>query len=303
MVLDFDAELEMLLFDQSQIVTYKQLTEKFKLRPFEAKRKLQSFLDKKSNENNGKEDSQQIYATYVVIAEDESTGKKHIQLVNDQDDKDDENTEKKKSWTILSKSIYSLQTKKITDFNLLYSCDVDVSRNWEDRRANLDVIYKPVTSRSEPILPPLSKVVASSQISKQEKSQQQQQQQQLGDVTNYKKKEKMKEESSKSAAAKVEVNSAEDEDMMELAMMNAESSVSSKSKNSVVNVKKEPTTSSSSSNTNETSKANNEPAMKKVKAESSDSSKVPHSAVAAKGKKIPPKAQNQQSMMNFFKKK
>lgn len=128
MVLDFDTEIEMLLFDQNKIVTYKELTNKFNISPVEAKLLLEKFKAKNSNKSN-------IFATYLVIIDDYETKKKRITLVND------DNLAKLDKSAILSKQIYSLQAVEVNDFNLIYSNDTDASNNLS-RKSNIDVVNK-----------------------------------------------------------------------------------------------------------------------------------------------------------------
>lgn len=132
MVLDLESEIEILLFDQNKIVTYKQLGNKFNLTPFQAKKELVKFISKKK----ANDDKIMFYVTYLIIGEDKTTNVKQVLLVNESDfNKMTENLK------VLSKQIYSIQSNKIENFDIIYASDLEASQNL-NRKSNLKVVSK-----------------------------------------------------------------------------------------------------------------------------------------------------------------
>lgn len=131
MVLNIESQIEILLFDQNKIVSYKELGNKFNLTPFEARKEINKYITKKSNDEKSK-----IHFTYLIIGEDKTTKIKRIFLKNETDlDKVNDN------FKILSKQIYSIQANEINDFDLIYASDLDASHN-VNRKSNLKVTSK-----------------------------------------------------------------------------------------------------------------------------------------------------------------
>lgn len=133
MVLNFETEIEVLLFDQSKIVTYKELGNKFKLTPFQARKELNKFIACKRDSSDEKS---KFFTTYLIIGEDKQTEIKRVFLANETD------LEKTKSeFNILSKQIYSIQSNEVNEFDVIYASDLDASNNLS-RKSNLTISSK-----------------------------------------------------------------------------------------------------------------------------------------------------------------
>lgn len=133
MVLNFESEIDILLFDQNKIVTYKELSSKFSFTPFEARKTLSKYIAAKKKSNN---ESQTFFITYLIIGEKKQTNIKKVFLTNESDlDKT------KDDFKILSKQIYSIQSNEITDFDIIYGSDLDASNN-VNRKCNLKISTK-----------------------------------------------------------------------------------------------------------------------------------------------------------------
>lgn len=142
MVLNIESEIEILLFDQNKIVTYKQLGNKFNLTPFQARKELTKFIAKKSDDEEKK-----FFRTYLIIGEDKTTKKKRVFLANETDiGKTTEN------FLVLTKQIFSVQSSEIEDFDLICASDLDASHNL-NRKSNIKIVSKlcEVTSKLERI--------------------------------------------------------------------------------------------------------------------------------------------------------
>jgi len=131
MVLNFDTEIEILLHDQNKIVSYKELSNKFNLTPYEARKKLDKFISSKRDKENEKSN---FHVTYLINGEEKSTKVKRVTLVNE-----NELDKISREIKVLSKQVYSIQNNIIEDFNLIYTSDIDASNNIE-RKSNLNVI-------------------------------------------------------------------------------------------------------------------------------------------------------------------
>jgi len=140
MVLDLSTEIEILLYDQSKIVTYKLLNSKFELTPSEAKSRLTDFV------KNGRDGSRNLtfFVTFIVIGENKETKKKKVFLVNEPD------LEKTcDEFRIISKQIYSVQKNFVDDFDLFFNSDLDVSMNIE-RKSNIGLVKNCYRSNEPP---------------------------------------------------------------------------------------------------------------------------------------------------------
>jgi hypothetical protein len=126
MVLNLESEIEILLFDQNKIVTYKLLNNMFDLTPFQAKKELNKFIDKKK-------ESTTFHSTYLIIGENKQSKNKNVFLSNEKD-----LNKVKEQYNILSKQIYSIHTNEIEDFDLIHGSDLDSSNNI-NRKCNLKV--------------------------------------------------------------------------------------------------------------------------------------------------------------------
>jgi len=74
--------------------------------------------------------------TYLIVGEEKLTSSKKVILANESDiSKMTENLK------VLSKQIYSIQSHKIDDFDIIYASDLDASQNL-NRKFNLKVVSK-----------------------------------------------------------------------------------------------------------------------------------------------------------------
>ncbi|CAF0943914.1 unnamed protein product [Brachionus calyciflorus] len=131
MVLNFDTEIDVLLFDQEKIVTYKELNNRFDITPYEAQELLAKYVEKKRKD----EPKKKFYITYLIIGIDNQTKNKRINLVNEVDMDSIE-----KELKIISQKVYSVQSLKVEDFNIFFSNDIDSSNNIK-RKSNLIVTF------------------------------------------------------------------------------------------------------------------------------------------------------------------
>lgn len=133
MVLDIGSEIEILLFDQDKIVSYKELNNRFNLTPFQARKELKKFIQSHKNSNDEKS---KFYSTYIIIGEDKETHIKRVFLKNESD-----LSNVTQDVNILSKQIYSIQSNQIDDFEVIYASDLEASKN-VNRKANLKITSK-----------------------------------------------------------------------------------------------------------------------------------------------------------------
>ena len=130
--MDYETEIDMLLFDQEKIVSYKEVSTRFDITPNQAKKILGDYV---TNKRKSKDSKKEFYVTYLVVAQDKGTQATKFFLVNEPDM---EKTEKE--YRIISRQIHSLENKPIEDFNLICSSDLDASNNI-NRKSNLNVIF------------------------------------------------------------------------------------------------------------------------------------------------------------------
>ncbi len=74
--------------------------------------------------------------TYLIVVEEESTNAKRVLLANESDI-----CKVTKNLKVLSKQIYSIQSNRIDDFDIIYASDLDASQNL-NRKSNLKVVSK-----------------------------------------------------------------------------------------------------------------------------------------------------------------
>lgn len=138
MVLNFDTEIEILLHDQNKIVTYKELSNKFDITPFDARKKLDKYILNKREKENEKSN---FIITFIINAEEKTSKVKRIMLVNE-----NELDKTSKEYKILSKQVYSIENNVIEDFNLIYTSDIDASNNIQ-RKSNINLIVNEADRR------------------------------------------------------------------------------------------------------------------------------------------------------------
>jgi hypothetical protein len=132
MVLNHETEIEMLLFDQERIVSYKELSTKLNINPAEARKLINDFIKVKRDSNKA-----EFHVTYLVTGEKVDTKKKRLFLANEADLNTLDDIK------IVHKQVYSIQKNPINDFDLIYGNDLDASLNIH-RKSNLIVISKTI---------------------------------------------------------------------------------------------------------------------------------------------------------------